>query len=88
MRSFLIALLGAFLACLQVHAKQEKRPNVVVVLCDDLLATGGTAAASVQLIEQAGGRLTGCAFVVELADLNGRNRLPQDLPVESLITYG
>ena len=54
---------------------------------DDLLATGGTAAASVQLIEQAGGKLLGSAFVVELADLDGRKRLPEGLPVESLITY-
>ena len=72
---------------LEIHA-DALADGSSVLLVDDLLATGGTAAASVQLIEQAGGRLTGCAFVVELADLNGRNRLPQDLPVESLITYG
>ena len=36
MRSFLFALLGVFLTCLSIHAKQENRPNMVVVLCDDL----------------------------------------------------
>ena len=36
MRSFLVALLAVFLTCLSIHAKQENRPNIVVVLCDDL----------------------------------------------------
>jgi adenine phosphoribosyltransferase len=47
-----------------------------VVLIDDLLATGGTAAAAVRLIEKAGGVLAEVDFVVELAFLNGRSRLP------------
>ena len=58
-----------------------------VLLVDDLLATGGTAAASAELIEKAGGTLVGCAFVIELADLAGRSRLPASLPIESLIRY-
>tara|TARA_B100000073_G_scaffold132507_1_gene108491 strand:+ start:78 stop:638 length:561 start_codon:yes stop_codon:yes gene_type:complete len=58
-----------------------------VLLVDDLLATGGTAAASAELIQKAGGKLVGCAFVVELADLAGRRRLPEGLPVASLIRY-
>ena len=63
----------------------EHRPRVLIV--DDLLATGGTAAACAQLVQQAGGVVCGFAFVVELADLQGRSRLPADVPVESLIVY-
>ena len=58
-----------------------------VLLVDDLLATGGTAAASAELIQKAGGSLVGCGFVIELAELSGRERLPEDLPIESLIRY-
>jgi len=47
-----------------------------VVLLDDLLATGGTAAASASLIEQAGGKVVEIDFLVELAFLNGRDKLP------------
>jgi len=47
-----------------------------VLLVDDVLATGGTAAASVDLLERLGATLVGCAFVLELPALHGRNRLP------------
>lgn len=71
---------------LEIHADGfEDSPSVLVV--DDLLATGGTAAACGQLVEQAGGRLTGFAFVVELLALEGRRRLPESVPVEALIRY-
>jgi len=46
-----------------------------VVLVDDLLATGGTALAALALIEQSGAQVVECAFVIELVDLPGRNRL-------------
>jgi adenine phosphoribosyltransferase len=59
-----------------------------VLIVDDLLATGGTAAACAQLVGTAGGRLCGYAFVAELADLQGRSRLPGEHPVESLIICG
>jgi len=42
-----------------------------VVICDDLLATGGTAKASAKLIEKVGGKITGFAFIIELTGLNG-----------------
>ena len=61
--------------------------GVKVLLVDDLLATGGTAAASVELIHKAGGQLVGCGFVIELAGLDGRKRLPQELSITSLIRY-
>jgi adenine phosphoribosyltransferase len=57
-----------------------------VLLCDDLLATGGTAAAAVQLIRSLGGVVEGAAFAVELTFLNGRAKLP-GLDVFSLIRY-
>jgi len=46
-----------------------------VLVVDDLLATGGTAAAGIRLIERLGGEIVGCAFVVDLPDLGGRKRL-------------
>ena len=57
-----------------------------VVIADDLLATGGTAAAVVRLVEQLGGRVVGLAFVVELEFLPGRERLA-GYDVRSLIKY-
>ena len=62
------------------------RPGTRYGLVDDVLATGGTAAATAGLVAQAGGSVAGCAFVVELAFLNGRARLG-DCPVESLIVF-
>ena len=46
-----------------------------VLLIDDLIATGGTAAASCELVEKAGGQIVGCAFVIELDELEGRKKL-------------
>jgi adenine phosphoribosyltransferase len=57
-----------------------------VLLIDDLLATGGTAAASAELIEKLGAEIAGCAFVVELDELKGRERLSK-YRVHSLIHY-
>ena len=58
-----------------------------VLIIDDLLATGGTAAACAGLVRQAGGEVIGYGFVAELTDLGGRQRLPGVEPVESLILY-
>jgi adenine phosphoribosyltransferase len=57
-----------------------------VLLVDDVLATGGTMEAGCKLIEQAGGVVAGCAFLVELSFLGGRKRLA-GYEVYSLITY-
>ena len=57
-----------------------------ILLVDDLLATGGTVNAAAQLIDKAGGRLVGCAFVIELLGLNGRDNIP-NVPTISLISY-
>ena len=57
-----------------------------VVIVDDLLATGGTAAATVRLIQELGGTVAGLAFVIELPDLGGRAAIA-DHPVETLLRY-
>ena len=57
-----------------------------ILLCDDLLATGGTLAASVDLIEKLEGDIVGIAVLIELTELNGREKIP-DQDVFSLIKY-
>jgi adenine phosphoribosyltransferase len=57
-----------------------------VLLVDDVLATGGTMAAGAKLIEQAGGKVVGCAFLVELSFLKGRTKL-SGIESFSLLTY-
>jgi adenine phosphoribosyltransferase len=56
-----------------------------IVIVDDLLATGGTAAAAVRLCRMVGGNVVGMGFIIELTGLNGRKRL--DVPVTSLLDY-
>ena len=70
---------------LEVHKDAiEKGQRVLIV--DDLLATGGTAAAAINLIRQLGGEIAGAAFAVELNFLNGRAKLPAT-DVFSLLKY-
>ena len=57
-----------------------------VLVVDDLLATGGTAAATVHLLRQLGGEIVGCAFLVELLALGGREKL-DGCTVHSLLSY-
>ena len=57
-----------------------------VLLVDDLLATGGTVNAASKLIKKAGGQLVGCAFIIELSSLNGKENIP-NVPINSLIEY-
>lgn len=61
-------------------------PGERVLLLDDLLATGGTAAATVKLLEKLGARIVGLNFLIELKFLDGRARL-SDHPVRSLVAY-
>lgn len=70
---------------LEVHADAIPAGSRVLVH-DDLLATGGTASALCGLVERAGGTVAGCAFVMELAFLEGRERL-EGYDVRSLISY-
>jgi len=61
-------------------------PGDRILLVDDLIATGGTALASCELVEGLGGEIAACAFVIELDDFGGRARLP-DRRVHSLLHY-
>jgi adenine phosphoribosyltransferase len=61
-------------------------PAARVVIADDLIATGGTAAATAQLVSKLGGTVVECAFVIELAFLKGREKL-KPYPVYSVLKY-
>ena len=68
-----------------MHADAIK-PGARVLIADDLLATGGTIATTINLIEQLGGEVVGAAFLIELEELNGRDKL-NGIDVFSLMTY-
>ncbi|MCK5129317.1 MAG: adenine phosphoribosyltransferase [Clostridiales bacterium] len=70
---------------LEIHADAVK-PGQRVLVVDDLLATGGTTSANVQLVEKLGGIIAGVVCMVELTYLNGRDKL-KNYKVESLIKF-
>lgn len=70
---------------IEIHEDAVKAGQKVL-LVDDLLATGGTAAAAAKLVEQLGAKINGCIFVVELGFLHGRQRL-SDYEVHALVNY-
>ena len=72
-------------AVVEMHIDAVK-PGERIVLMDDLLATGGTAGAAVNLIERIGGRVVAAVFLVELGFLNGRKALGTT-PIEALLKY-
>jgi len=69
----------------EIH-KDAVKPGDNVLLIDDLVATGGTAEASAQLIEKLGGKIVEIAFVIELPDLKGREKLSK-WPVYSMVSF-
>lgn len=71
--------------CLEMH-QDAFQPGRRILIVDDLIATGGTAAATAKLIKQIGCELVGFAFVIELKDLAGRERLPH-VPIITLVEY-
>ena len=73
-------------AAMEMHVDAIEKGERVVLI-DDLLATGGTSGAAVDLIQKIGGSVGSALFVIELAFLNGRRKLPLDVPVRSLISY-
>jgi adenine phosphoribosyltransferase len=70
---------------LEIH-NDAIEPGDAVYVVDDVLATGGTAAATCRLVEHLGGDIAGLAFVVELGFLGGRAKLPKQHDVLALIT--
>ena len=70
---------------IEMH-KDSIKPGQKVVVVDDLIATGGTIEAAIKLIESLGGEVVKVLFLMELAGLNGREKL-KGYDVESVITY-
>lgn len=62
------------------------RPGQNVLIADDLLATGGTIATCIDLVKQLGGNIVGATFLIELSDLNGRDKIA-GTDIISLVTY-
>ena len=73
-------------AHIEIH-QDAIRPGETVLIADDLLVTGGTAAAALSLIQKLDADILGSLFFIELAFLNGRERLSTDSPIHALITY-
>ena len=72
-------------ATLQMEADAIK-PGQRVLVVDDLLATGGTISATIDMVEQMGGIVVGCAFLIELKDLHGRDKL-KDYDMKALMEF-
>lgn len=70
---------------LEIH-QDALHPGSKVLVVDDLIATGGTAAATAKLVDKLECELIGFAFIIELLDLSGRSKLP-DVPVCSIVQY-
>jgi adenine phosphoribosyltransferase len=70
-------------ATIEIH-RDAVKPGERIVMVDDLLATGGTMAAAVKLVERLGGKIAGIEFLVELAFLDGRKAL-KNYPVNSIV---
>jgi len=72
-------------ASIEMHSDAVSKGDTVLII-DDLLATGGTAAAAARIIERQGGEIEELGFVIELTDLRGREKL-NEWPVYSLLAY-
>lgn len=72
--------------CIEMHTDAFP-PGSKVAIVDDLLATGGTAAATMTLVKKLQGNIAAALFLVELTPLNGRQALPGEIPVHSMIGY-
>ena len=70
--------------CIQIH-KDAINENDVVLLHDDLLATGGTMAATYRLVQKCGAKQAYINFVIELEELNGRKAFPETVELETLL---
>ncbi len=71
---------------IEIH-RDSLEPGEKVVIIDDLIATGGTAAATARMVEELGAELVEMAFMIELTFLKGRENLPEDTEVFSILKY-
>lgn len=71
---------------LEIH-KDAVEPNERILIIDDLIATGGTAAATVEMAKVLGAHLVEVAFLIELTFLGGRAKIPAEVPVFSVLKY-
>jgi adenine phosphoribosyltransferase len=71
---------------LEIH-QDALHPSSRVLIVDDLIATGGTAGATAQLVQKVGCEIAGFGFIIELTFLEGRKNLPSDVPVVTLVQY-
>lgn len=67
--------------------KDAIQPGQKVLIADDLLATGGTIKSTIDLVRQLGGEVVGAVFLIELSDLNGRDKLGEGIDIISLVQY-
>ncbi|MEQ9639651.1 MAG: adenine phosphoribosyltransferase [Alphaproteobacteria bacterium] len=71
----------------EIHIDSLERGDRILIV-DDLIATGGTATAAIELIRQAGGDVVGCSFVIDLPDLGGIRKIEAlDVPARALIAF-
>ncbi len=74
-------------AVMEIH-DDAITPGEKILIVDDLLATGGTAEASIKLVERLGGEIVGCSFIIDLPDLGGRERLEKlGMKVHTLVEF-
>ena len=74
-------------ATLEIH-KDAIKPGMNVLVVDDLIATGGTAAASINLIRALGGHVSGCGFIIDLPEIGGAEKLKvMGVEVKSLVEF-
>lgn len=71
---------------LEIH-RDAIHPDEKILIVDDVLATGGTAAAAGRLVSTLGGRIVGYGFLLELAEMGGRSRFADGPRIESLVSY-
>jgi len=72
--------------CIEMHADAFP-PGSKIAIIDDLLATGGTAMATVSLAQKLQGQIVSILFMIELAPIGGRKSLPPEIPTHSMIVY-
>ena len=83
-----VSVTGADVADSHTPVEDALEPGANVLVIDDLIATGGTAAASINLIRSLGGNVAGCAFIIDLPEIGGAAKLESmGVEVKSLVVF-